>query len=128
MFYRIDGFPTTRTETEEKDEQKETSGRRILCRACGYYITSTNQKRSMGGKTTHVCKNPAGYVFTIICFSSAPGCLVTGEPTEEYTWFAGYLWSYALCANCLEHLGWFYDSGKDTFFGLIVNKLREETE
>lgn len=126
MFYRIEKIPDVKVVPDEKHTEKTTSGRKLLCGMCGYYITSVDSKIEMSGKNIHVFANPAGYVFQIGCFSSAPGCFVTGVPTEEYTWFPSYAWSYALCANCMEHLGWFYDSGKDSFFGLIVDRLREE--
>ncbi len=126
MLFRIEKIPTANTELLDKKEQKTTSGRKILCKLCGRYITSPDSKIEMSGKHIHVFANPAGYVFRIGCFSAAPGCLVTGEPTEEYTWFPSYAWSYALCAGCMEHLGWLYDSGSDSFFGLILDRLREE--
>ncbi|MCX7678670.1 MAG: cereblon family protein [Spirochaetes bacterium] len=128
MFYRIESIPVVHIEEKEKVTEETSSGKRLLCRTCGHYITSSHAQREMDGKLTHVFTNPAGYVFRIACFSTAPGCTVTGEPTLEYTWFSGYQWSYALCGNCLEHLGWFYDSGNDSFYGLILNKLREEME
>ncbi len=61
------------------------------------------------------------------CFSDASGCLVYGIPTSEYTWFTGYRWNYAHCAACLSHLGWFYQSDSDGFFGLILDKLMDNT-
>jgi hypothetical protein len=126
MLYRIETVPDARTTTIEKPEEKSASGKRLLCKLCGRYITSPNERIAMSGKNTHVFTNPAGYVFQIGCFSTASGCIITGEPTEEYTWFPSHAWSYALCAGCLEHLGWFYESGTDSFFGLILNRLREE--
>ncbi len=126
MFFRIEEIPRAHVELFEKQDEQSASGRRLLCRLCGRYITSPASKIEMAGKNVHVFTNPAGYVFRIGCFSAAPGCMVTGEPTEEYTWFSSYAWSYALCAGCMEHLGWFYDSGKDSFFGLILERLREE--
>ncbi len=126
MFFRIEKNSRTDAETLEKKEEKVVSGKRIICRLCGHYITTPNSKIEMSGRHVHVFTNPAGYVFRIGCFSAAPGCVVTGEPTEEYTWFPSYSWSYALCAGCMEHLGWYYDSGRDSFFGLILDRLREE--
>ena len=75
--------------------------------------------------------NPAGILYRIRCFASAPGCTEAGEFTTEYTWFAGFAWRYALCASCWEHVGWVYrrsaeaSDGLGAFFGLIADKLVE---
>ncbi len=117
------------TEVPEKDEEAEdrAPGRNLLCRVCLSIITSEEEGISMSGSHRHVFVNPSGVVYAVGCFRSAPGCLRTGTPTLEYTWFAGYLWSYALCARCGLHLGWYYESGGGGFFGLITDHLiREE--
>jgi hypothetical protein len=98
-------------------------GRPIHCAACLTRITSAESRTERGGAHAHTFENPAGITFQIGCFSSAPGCVVQGEPTLEYTWFPGYAWSYASCANCREHLGWRWDGDADRFFGLILARL-----
>jgi len=80
----------------------------------------------MSGSHVHVFTNPAGFTFRIGCFSSAPGCLNAGDPTGDFTWFTGYDWSFALCGGCMTHLGWFYESGRDGFHGLILAELVED--
>lgn len=97
----------------------------IICRNCGNIITSLESMISMNGQHQHTFINPSGIIFTIGCFSKAEGCITSGEPTSDFTWFDLYSWNHALCANCLFHLGWFYDSGSDSFFGLILDNLRE---
>jgi hypothetical protein len=77
----------------------------------------------VGGAHRHSFVNPAGVTFEIGCFREAPGCMVEGEPTTELTWFAGFAWSYALCANCRAHLGWCYEGEGARFFGLILARL-----
>ena len=51
-----------------------------------------------------------------------------GDPTGDHTWFAGYLWCFALCRGCGRHLGWHYqsDGGGDNFFGLIKDRLSSQ--
>jgi hypothetical protein len=84
---------------------------------------------SRQGRHEHAFFNPAGIAFQVRCFREAPGCLVQGQATAEFSWFAGYQWQYALCGICLSHLGWLFSSGKssaenaDVFFGLIARKI-----
>jgi len=78
---------------------------------------------SRQGQHEHLFFNPAGVAFEIRCFLRAPGCLVQGRATAEFSWFSGYLWRYAHCSTCLTHLGWRFASSSDTFFALIANRL-----
>jgi hypothetical protein len=96
----------------------------ILCLQCRHEITSRRQKITRHGAHEHTFVNPAGHIFHLACFKEASGCLPRGELTEEHTWFQGFAWNYALCGQCLNHLGWvFYGKGSDRFFGLITDKL-----
>jgi hypothetical protein len=78
------------------------------------------------GSTVHRRVNPAGIVFEFGCFASAPGAAVIGEPTEEHSWFPGYVWSYVLCRGCGEHLGWHFQGADSPFHGLILDRLVPE--
>jgi hypothetical protein len=78
---------------------------------------------AVSGSHQHVFTNPAGITYQICCFSSAGGCVIYGIPTAEFSWFSGYAWTIALCANCLLHVGWYYQSEKSCFFGLIPDHL-----
>ena len=46
-----------------------------------------------------------------------------GEPTREHTWFTGFAWRIALCAQCQAHLGWRFQNENEYFHGLIINRL-----
>jgi len=105
---------------EKREEQKP-----IFCRACGAAITTGDQRLAVAGSHSHAFFNPAGIAFEIGCFKSAPGCVVTGAATDEFTWFAGYLWRFASCSQCRAHLGWFYEMAEHAFFGLILTSLSE---
>jgi hypothetical protein len=107
-------------EWAEKKKKKEF----LLCRNCSYIITSMDLKIEINGRNLHTFKNPAGVVYTIGCFSKAAGCFNFGDFTEEYTWFPGFAWCYANCFNCFTHLGWFYQSGQKSFYGLIIDNLK----
>ncbi len=109
-----------RDETEEEDQKSF-----ILCKNCNNVITTAESKITMNGSHTHVFKNPRGIVFEIGCFRKAEGCVDTGTPTQEYTWFPGFTWCFSLCSNCLIHLGWLYQSGSEQFYGLILENLVE---
>ena len=78
----------------------------------------------MGGRE-RVFTNPSGYSFRIVCFAEAPGATAEGERTGDHTWFASYLWNFALCRGCGGHLGWHFrqEVGGDDFFGLVKNRL-----
>jgi hypothetical protein len=75
------------------------------------------------GAHEHRCTNPHGITYYIGCFHEAAGCTAIGEATTEYTWFPGYVWRVALCANCRAHLGWHFQSRDDYFHGLIMARL-----
>lgn len=92
------------------------------CAGCTTRVADEEAAIDVGGAHRHRFVNPAGVEFEIGCFAAA-GCRVDGAPTLEHTWFAGFAWSYALCANCRAHLGWLYESESARFFGLILARL-----
>jgi hypothetical protein len=99
---------------------------KILCQTCQHPVTTSHQKIEIDGQHSHQCTNPGGVTYELGCFSTAPGCIRRGIPTVEFTWFTGYYWNFALCANCLTHLGWFYQkSSQEHFHGLILANLQE---
>jgi hypothetical protein len=113
--------PKQRIRTEKKFGIKEE--RPIVCAHCGNLITTPENITTVDGKHIHRFRNPSGITFEIGCFSSADGCSVLDDSSGETTWFEGFRWSGCLCSNCLSHLGWFYRSGKNVFFGLILDSL-----
>ena len=102
------------------DTDEETEAQKgVRCRNCGHTVTSPALAVE---PHEHTFRNPAGYSFHVLCYSDAEGALNSGEPTTEASWFAGYAWTYAMCLQCKNHLGWWY-SGKDSFVGLIATRL-----
>ncbi|MDY6935641.1 MAG: cereblon family protein [Spirochaetota bacterium] len=97
----------------------------ILCKLCSNIITSPDNCIVINGKHQHTFKNPVGYTYQIGCFINAKGCIITGEPTTDFTWFSGFSWCYAICSICHIHLGWYYQSKISSFYGLILNHLIE---
>jgi uncharacterized CHY-type Zn-finger protein len=116
---QIEAVSSTILQETETEKEKES----ILCKHCKNEITTVEHSAVVNGQHAHILKNPAGITFHIGCFSKAWGCIVYGIPTDEFTWFAGFSWCVALCAHCFTHLGWYYQSGGDSFFGLILANL-----
>lgn len=111
--------------SEDSKTNNFTEKKKILCKECKSKITDSSFFISINNSHEHSFFNPHGYVFQIKCFSLAQGCIVTGEPSSEFTWFAGYKWQIAICALCFAHLGWKFQSGSSTFYGLIKNNIIE---
>ncbi len=113
----------TKPETPETPETLEKEEEKIICKFCGHHITLSQNKIEVNGQHQHVFMNPVSVVYEIVCFSSANGCVNEGSPTVNDSWFSSYAWRFALCSGCLSHLGWFYQSDHDSFYGLISNHL-----
>ncbi len=96
---------------------------RLLCRVCFTPITSEDHRVAVEGQAVHRRTNPSGVTFTFGCYVEAPGARGTGAPTAEFSWFSGYVWSFALCRGCGEHLGWSFEGKPPAFFGLILERL-----
>ena len=95
----------------------------ILCAACFHHITDPGKQILINQSFSHVFTNPHGLVFEIGSFAEAMGCYIVSSPSNEFSWFIGYLWSIAACQNCLNHLGWAFSSQTDRFWGLILDRL-----
>ena len=104
-----------------RDQPKKEQ--RLFCAACRHPVTHQDECILVQGAHEHRCTNPHGITYHFGCFRAAVGCAVTGEAMTEYTWFPGYAWRIALCANCHTHLGWRFQSQEDYFHGLIVARL-----
>lgn len=80
---------------------------------------------AIGGAHAHTFTNPHGLRFHIGCFSSATGCVVSSDPTTDWTWFPGYAWQVENCSSCGEFLGWRFRAPADEFHGFILDRLIE---
>ncbi len=111
-----------KSDEEEQNEENDA----ILCGTCHFKVTTKSARIQINGQHNHSFFNPAGILFDMGCFKSAEGCLVHGDPTTDFTWFPGYSWNFALCANCFAHLGWYFQGTQGhSFFALIRTKLIE---
>lgn len=120
----VDNVVEIESESELDDDDDNSPW--LLCSRCRSKITRVKYSLKVNSKSEHTFFNPQGVVFNISCFKQARGCKLYGEPTTEFSWFGGYRWQYALCANCHLHLGWHFSSSESSFFGLISNLLIEE--
>lgn len=112
----------TPEEKEESDSEKEKE--MLYCVSCLKLITSGDQRIRVDGSHEHTCKNPSGMSFRIGCFKDAPGAVIEGLPTIDFTWFKGFHWSMTYCGGCFNHVGWqFLRSGESGFLGLVLNRL-----
>jgi len=110
-------------EHKEFFEKKTEEDKWVLCSVCKSRITKKNEKIEVSGKHIHTFVNPTGVYYNIRCFRTAEGVSIFSGSTDNFTWFPGYSWSVVVCSNCQVHNGWLYDSGKNSFYGLIDNKI-----
>lgn len=120
-----DPGPVGKIDDSPADETDADAEKSILCRTCRVVITDNKHAVAINGSHAHTFFNPSGIVYEIRCFNKARGSILHGKPTDEFSWFKGYVWQFALCANCLAHLGWGFQSPDKFFVGLIANKIVE---
>lgn len=113
------------TSTDIENDEIAEENKKLYCTFCKNHVTDLAAGISINGQLTHTFSNPAGYAYTINCYESAPGCLIIGEGTYEFTWFKGYEWQIVLCQSCKEQLGWFFSNGQQ-FYALIADHLSLE--
>lgn len=100
----------------------------ILCRQCRSRISRPSESTQVNGAHQHTFANPSGIVFEIACFLNAMGCLPSGPPSTDFTWFSGHSWQVVVCSHCLTHLGWrFVSSMGNHFYGLITDRINHGT-
>jgi len=120
---KIDSRPVILEKVKRKKQTINEES--IICKACNHLITNRSQSISVGNSHFHTFANPSGLLFDIGCFKSAHGCLNTGPFTEEFSWFRGFKWRVSICESCFTHLGWFFLSNSNHFYGLILDRLTD---
>ena len=114
----------SRPDVQEEKGKSDRADEALVCTSCLNTITLRDHAVRINGSHTHTFFNPQGIVFELGCFREASGCLVMGEATSEFTWFADSVWQFALCRKCGIHLGWHYEMRESRFYGLILDRLR----
>jgi hypothetical protein len=97
----------------------------LICAACGHSVTKVAEKIDVRGRHDHAFRL-YGDMIRLGCFREAPGCFGVQGVSHGYSWFRGYAWQIQVCRACFTQLGWKYMSPDDSFYGLILNTLREE--
>lgn len=124
LSYRFDASgkfqPKRVTQSKHKTVDEHNSA--YCCAVCQHLITSGGSAIRVEGEHSHIKVNPDGRKFLLRCFSSAVGCAMSGDPTPNFSWFAGYKWQFAHCSECGAQMGWFYE-GQSKFYGLIKEQL-----
>jgi hypothetical protein len=118
-------MPDSATAPEIQTDVTVDNDDEIFCAACGQSITRHRWGVSRRDAHEHTVFNPAGKLFTILCFAEAPGAALHGDPSSDFTWFPGYRWTVASCRGCAIHIGWRFE-GMDIFFGLIKSRLTSQ--
>lgn len=104
------------------NQRRKSQPQRWCCAACRTHITDESYLIQINGSFQHYKMNPQGHAFQFRSFKHAEGCVRTGQPTTEHSWYTGYLWQFAYCARCQIQLGWYF-TGPEPFFGLIDQRI-----
>lgn len=83
----------------------------LLCESCEVPLAKESEVFQVPGAdgTIGAYVNPHGVVhqtLTLKQMLSHHATHLTGSPSSEDSWFPGYSWTIAYCANCSAHLGW----------------------
>ena len=106
-------------------DEEEAKGY-LYCAKCSHVIGRADDRIEVNGAFQHRLTNPAGITFDLGCYRDALGSTIAGERQAADSWFAGYLWRYASCAACGEHLGWYFDTSDHFFYGLILDRVQSD--
>jgi len=106
-------------------QEGDGDGRVLACAGCLQPITTADARIEVGGAHEHTFANPAGFQYHIGCFARATGCATVGEPSADWSWFAGHTWQVEHCSACREHLGWLFRAEGHLFHGFVLDRLVE---
>ncbi|CAH0664252.1 unnamed protein product [Spodoptera exigua] len=102
----------------------------LCCSSCMAQIARKEHIFPMSSEGVHSnYTNLGGYMHDILTVSEACNVETNGAPSAEYSWFPGYTWTVALCANCMVHVGWRFEALKRSlrpaqFYGLCRNYVQ----
>lgn len=108
------------------NEDTSDRGDLVYCNTCSQPVARKSDATSINGSHAHYCTNPYGIRFHVGCFADALGCDLSGQPTSADTWFPGFKWRLASCSGCRMHLGWYFERGREYFYGLILDRIRNQ--
>ena len=111
LCFKEEGGARPEQERRSDDAADPSQDERVLlrCRACGAEVADRGALFSVDGeRVARVFANPAGFLHEIVTLLRARGLRIEGPATSEFSWFIGYAWEIAYCAECSAHLGWRY--------------------
>ncbi|XP_024384992.1 uncharacterized protein [Physcomitrium patens] len=105
----------------------------LRCKCCMALITRRSDMLVMsadGPISAYV--NAHGYVHETLTLARARGLVLNGQPNTANSWFPGYAWVLAECAECTEHMGWRFtavnkESRPKAFWGIRRSQLAENS-
>jgi hypothetical protein len=106
----------------ERAEDKDL----VYCGACSHVIARKADGQPVNGSHAHHFTNPYGIHFHVGCYAEALGCTISGQPTAADSWFPGFFWRLASCAECQNHLGWYFERPGEHFYGLILDRIQHD--
>jgi hypothetical protein len=86
-------------------------------------LAHAQDRLNIDGSHKHVFSNPHGFMHHFGCYQDALGCAIEGAAVAADSWFPGYLWRLAMCADCGQHIGWLFEHD-DHFYGLLLDKIQ----
>ncbi|CAH1634959.1 unnamed protein product [Spodoptera littoralis] len=102
----------------------------LCCSSCMAQIARKEHIFPMSSEGVHSnYTNLGGYMHDILTVSEVCGVAPSGAASAEYSWFPGYTWTVAVCANCMVHVGWRFEAMKRSlrpseFYGLCRNYVQ----
>lgn len=112
--------PLLKERLKENDRPKEGY---VFCLACSHVLAHANDRLDIDGSHEHSFSNPHGFTHHFGCYQEALGCAIEGPTVAADSWFPGYLWRLAMCAECGQHIGWLFER-EDHFYGLLIDKIQ----
>ncbi|KAG8086140.1 hypothetical protein GUJ93_ZPchr0010g9420 [Zizania palustris] len=106
----------------------------IKCRCCKSLIAKRSDMVVMstdGPLGAYV--NPHGFVHETITVSRATGLALDGNPSTIHSWFPGYSWTIASCADCESNIGWLFKATKKnlrprSFWGIRSSQIADDVQ
>ncbi|XP_015693357.1 protein cereblon-like [Oryza brachyantha] len=106
----------------------------IKCRCCKSLIAKRSDMVVMstdGPLGAYV--NPYGFVHETITVSRATGLALDGNPSTVHSWFPGYSWTIASCADCESNIGWLFKATKRnlrprSFWGIRSSQIADDVQ
>jgi hypothetical protein len=111
-------------EPESDAAPAPTDADALACARCRAVLSRGEYAIEVAGAHRHAdLENPGGHRFTVACFARAPGCVASGETSDERAWFSGCTWQRAFCRDCTWHVGWLFRGRSLEFFGLDTARI-----